>query len=223
MEEVDDVGVVGDRPRGVRAPARDETRRVILEVDGTELQEVPEPAALDDLASQPHRRHVAVVEAARGRHPGALRRGQHHARLEPVSAERLLAQDRLPERQRRLGRLAVSGLAEQHRDDVDARVLDDIPPVGREPLHTEVASHRRSALGVASSEASEPDRPGQRRDVADRVQRVTVGAGDPARPEQPDADPVVHRRQVQAGTAGADPAAARMRSGSASTRRIAST
>jgi hypothetical protein len=148
---------------------------------------------------------------------------QHRTRLEPVAAKRLLAEDRLAERERSLRRLAVGRLAEQHRDDIDARVLHDVPPVRREALDTEVVRHRRPALGIASPQGDEPDRPGQGADVADRVQRVTVCASDPAGPEDPDADPVIHPWATgQAGT-GVGPAAASMRSGSASSRRIAST
>ena len=59
----------------------------------------------------------------------------------------------------------MGGLAEQHRNDVDLRVLDDLGPLGREPLDAEVAGHRLAPLAVARRERGQPDRPGERVDV----------------------------------------------------------
>jgi hypothetical protein len=151
--------------------------------------------------------------------------GIHQCRgLEPIAPERLLTQHRLAQCERRLGRLAMGGLAEQHRDDVDLGVVDHPAPVGREPFDPEVPGHRRAPFRVPCRQRSQLDGSRERRDVIERVQRVAVGARDPAGTEQPDADRIGHRARRQAGTAGSAGAstARRNRSGSSRTVRIAS-
>src|SRR5207253_9886894 len=112
--------------------------------------------------------------------------------LEPVAPEWLLTEDRLAESERGLGGLAMDGLTEEDGHDIDLGVLDDLPPVGREPIDDEVAGHSLATLLVARGERGHADRSSEWRDVVERVERVPVGPCDPARTQQPDADRVRH-------------------------------
>ncbi len=102
----------------------------VLEELGAVVEDLAQPALVDQLLGQGDGGHAAIVVPDHVRHAGLLD-GLHH--LEPFGAvhgQRLFAQDHLAGRRRGQGDFGVGVVRRADVDHVDVLALDELAPVG---------------------------------------------------------------------------------------------
>ena len=172
----------------------------VLEVARSEVADLPELAALDQLAGEPDRRHEAVVEAAEVLDPGRRHARPDLVRLVGVAPERLLAEDVLAGLGRRDRRLGVHDVRPPVVEQADRRVGDDLAPVGRPALVAVPLGGCRDGGLVPARDRDEPRQ--ERRgpgDVADAQEgaRMRLAHERVAEHADPDLTDVARRRHLR--------------------------
>ncbi len=192
--EVDDVRAeiaerAGTGLLRVEPPARgrlrvDEPR---LQVAGAEVADLAKRAVCDQLPRELDGREEAVVEAGHVDDAGALDRRPDRVRLLRVAAERLLAEDVLAGARRGDRRRGVEPVRAAVGDEVDRRIVDQLPPVEDGALVAELGGHAGRRVAVAGAEGDQPHRH-LRRDPRQLAQRDRVRTAHEAAAEHADAD-----------------------------------
>ena len=126
-----DLRALPSRRRQDRSARRPRRRAPVLEVAAAEVDDVAELARLEQLPSQAHGRHEAVVERAHVLDAGRGDRAPDLVALVRRPAQRLLAHDVLPRLSGRKGRLRVDVVGPAVVEQLDALVGDQLVPVRR--------------------------------------------------------------------------------------------
>ncbi len=176
---------LGAEPPGVEA----RILGPVLEVARSEVANLSDLAAFDELAGEPDRGHEPVVEAAKMLDPRRRHSRPDLVRLVRVAAERLLAEDMLAGLGSRDRRLGMNGVWPAVVEQADCRVGDEVAPVGRPALISEPLGGGRDRGLVPAGEGDEPRhewrRPG---DMADVQKGARVRLAHERVAEHPDSD-----------------------------------
>ena len=121
--------------------------RPVLEEVGPVVEDLAEPALVDQLLGERDGGHAAVVVPDRVRHAGLLDRVDHLLALGQVHRQRLLAEDHLAGLGRGDGDLGVRVVGRADVDRVDVLALDQLPPVGLDRLVAPLLGERLGAFG----------------------------------------------------------------------------
>ena len=167
------------RQIGLDRPVLEELRAVV--------EDLAEPAFVDELLGERDRGDAAVVVPDHVRHTGLLDGRDHLAPLDRVHRQRLLAEDRLLVRRGRERDLPVQVVRSADVDHVDVRPLDQLPPVGLGRLVAPLVGELLDLGGVAGARGLQHDLVFRREELADLLVGVRVGAAHEAVADHADA------------------------------------
>ena len=172
----------------------------VLEELGPVVEDLAQPALVDQLLGEGDRGDAAVVVPHHVRHPGRLDRGHHLAPLGHVHRQRLLAQNRFAGGGRGQRDLLVQVVRGADIDDVDVFALDQLAPVGLGRFVPPLGGELLDLALVAGARGLEHDLVLGREELADLLVRVRVGPAHEPVPDHADAQLLLsHLERLHAG------------------------